>query len=327
MVIRIRGAAPVGKFVGETFLQTFTADGQGCVTLTPGPEPRISVRELATGNVLRSAALTTRLLPQLSRSDRICISPDGQRVAWDSDGRLHLGELQATPGAARRRINQASHPGIVRSVAASPDGRVIASTGDDQNVCFWEAGTGQSLELLDGFAGVVSDALFSRDGSLLILDTASGKPVRTFAAEEPAGKIQAVTFHPRGQTYAVGRGNGRVEIRDWASDRLQRSWLTGQGEVRALAFHPEGTILGVAGRGVSLWDPERGVLQATLGDDASRFHTLIFSRDGDALVAAGEERLIHAWSIKDMQAAFARLGLDCIPSPACPVIAPPPHFD
>jgi Flp pilus assembly protein TadD len=60
------------------------------------------------------------------------------------------------------------HTGVVFGVSFSPDGRRLASTGNDQTVRIWETTTGQELLRLDkGHTGPVSEASFRPGGRRL----------------------------------------------------------------------------------------------------------------------------------------------------------------
>jgi WD40 repeat protein len=55
----------------------------------------------------------------------------------------------------------------VRSVTFAPDGKTLASVGDDMSIILWDAETGQKLKSLDGHSAPGWDLAFHPSGTRL----------------------------------------------------------------------------------------------------------------------------------------------------------------
>ena len=138
-----------------------------------------------------------------------------------------LGRRPRNPcvGGSHRR------PGLgepVRSSSAlhvvwSPDGRRLASCGDDDNVYLWDAANGTMLAKLQGHRGMVKNIAWSPDGrrlascggagggELLIWDAHSGACLSNW--REPGAVINAVAWHPSGTILVCGSSDGKLHWR------------------------------------------------------------------------------------------------------------------
>src|SRR5690242_15175813 len=66
------------------------------------------------------------------------------------------------------------HNGSVINVAFAPDGKTLASCGNDSLVCQWDAATGKEVRRFVGHVGNVDGVAFSPDGKTLLSSAGDG---------------------------------------------------------------------------------------------------------------------------------------------------------
>jgi WD40 repeat protein len=123
---------------------------------------------------------------------------------WDA----HSGELEFSP-----RVD-----GLARSVAFSPDGRLLGTGTDDGKIVFWNTDDGTPAgSTIQAATGPIDPVSFSPDGRLLaassvdqtatLWDLATHKPVgETFPVQE--GTIPGAQFAPNGDLVIVELADG-----------------------------------------------------------------------------------------------------------------------
>jgi WD40 repeat protein len=178
------------------------------------------------------------------RYSDLAASPDGQTLA--------AGDPRKEGGILLLRIEQMHeyeqdekpiilpHTDKVWRVCFSPDGQFLASAAG-RSAWLWDLS-----EVLAGGSDWVPSDMAEPAGT-------SRYPVRF-----PAFRtfIDWLTFHPRGHLFAAGSRDGEVRLYETASRKEVMRLALGLGEIRGLAFNPDGMTAVAAGTGkrLAVWD-------------------------------------------------------------------------
>src|SRR5262249_15344165 len=93
---------------------------------------------------------------------------------------------------------------------------------------------------------------------------------------------------------------------DTATGRCVRVFEGHTDEVFAVAFHPDGTRIALAGRdrAVWLWDPVSGQEVARLPGHTSYVWSLAFSPDGQTLVSGSGDTSVRLWDTEPLRERY-----------------------
>jgi WD40 repeat protein len=237
-------------------------------------------------------------------------------------------ERAGRPFAPNLRVELREHSAAVRGLAVSPDGRLLASTGEDRKVCLWGLPDGRLLHSWDaGRPG--SCVLFGPSGEEVVSGHLAGKvrvwpvtgggPALRFSlayhevrhlAVSPDGTLLVSDYSAGAAVWSLADGRRLAQCPLADGRRLARLPLGWGNQVRDLAVSPAGTTLALLGAWggdyLTLWDLPAGRLRATarLGAAAG---SLAFRSDGQVLATAGGGKL-QLWGGADARPLGAVAG-------------------
>jgi len=220
---------------------------------------------------------------------------------------VHCGPYSRWSGATEGhpRVDLPGHGAAVRCLAVSPDGRLLASTGEDDRVCLWELPEGRLLHAWD--AGLPGNCVLfgpsgeevvsaHRDGKVHVWPVAGGRPLTLSLAFHD---VRCLALSPDGTLLVSAYGTGAAVWSLAEGRRLAKCPLSWGNYVRDLAVSPDGTTLALLGwwrsDSLTLWELPSGRPRAAARptDPAA----LAFRKDGRALVTAGAR--LQLWSPTD----------------------------
>ncbi len=257
----------------------------------------------------------TRTLKDIGIVTRVAFSPDAQTLAFMSHG-----DTLYVRNIATETLEQSisGYTYSVNSVAFSPDGHTLASGDVGAPFHLWNVATGKSDRTLTGHIGTVNNVAFSPDGKILALmqhrlairlwDTKTGKLNHSITDIE---RVFCIAFSSNDNLLASG-SYATVYLWDAVSGELKHLLKGHTGEVKSIAFSPDGKILACGGeveyvgedhsygyKGIRLWDVETRELKETLKGKMGNIYSVAFSPDGSTL-ASGEGWADYAIRLWDM---------------------------
>jgi WD40 repeat protein len=258
----------------------------------------------------------------------------GSGVAFQSDqGRVALATsdtakvLNLSNGESVGRFSQFDGfaRGHVQALSFSPDGTLLAASGEMGDIIVWEADTGQKLLTITGYRGRMAGVTFSPDGqwlatagrveSIELWDVASLRErIRHHAKDKPiiqkvradpkvytghAAWVWSVVVTPDGKRAASAGDDETIKLWDLATGAEEATLLGHIDAIHAIALSPDGVTLASASQDgeIKIWDLPSRKERASWSAGSTQATALAFTPEGTTLVTANSEGHLKFWNV------------------------------
>jgi WD40 repeat protein len=201
----------------------------------------------------------------------------------------------------------------IRCIAFSPNGRRLATGGDDRLVRVWDADDGSCTQTLKGHTGFLNGVVFSPDG-LRVLSCAADQTFRQWDVETGSllddrfgdiAEVSAAAYSPDGRWIATGGADGTVRYWPTAGGPAVAVMQGHAAPVWRLAFSPDGRRASSVSRDRSsgvwegrVWDGPGHGDPRVLREHTSFVYPVAYSPDGRTIASGAWDKEIRLYDAR-----------------------------
>jgi WD40 repeat protein len=176
--------------------------------------------------------------------------------------------LRDAAGDARERNLLTANAEGVASLALSPDGKTLASAGDDGTIRLWDTSGYPIGQPMDPLPNGLKTALYS------------------------------VAWSPDGKTIVSGDAEGTIRLWNISGKLMGQGFKGHQGDVSSIRFSPDGlTIVSSGSDGtIRLWDTDGNPVGKPFKGHKGGIRSIALSPDGKTIVSGGKDKTVRLWT-------------------------------
>ncbi|MFM7278113.1 MAG: DnaJ domain-containing protein [Microcystis aeruginosa] len=207
------------------------------------------------------------------------------------------------------------HQENIGAIDVSPDGKIIASAGEDQTIKLWQRETGKLIYSFVGVNEPIQTLAISPNGKSIIaggldgrisqwqLDTKQYKSsffASVNAPDSHDGVILQLAFAANERFIVSASNDKTLRIWGYQTGELKRTLIGHEEAVNTCAISPDSQIIasGSDDKTIKLWRFDHSYAYQTFSGDRAAVNSLAFSNDGQYLVSGGSDKTIKIWDIK-----------------------------
>jgi WD40 domain-containing protein len=186
----------------------------------------------------------------------VAFAPDGRRLASSKYKTIKLWAVSSESIATTGEIATLEQTDTVNDLNFSPDGRILASGGQEGTIELWNVKTYKPIQRLARHLGGVNSVVFSPDGQVLgsagqdgrikLWHVTTGKPI--WEVEGHASGVNTLVFTPDGGALVSGGYDRHLKIWDASTGKGLSTLAAHTQEVTSAAFSPDGRTLASASK-------------------------------------------------------------------------------
>lgn len=199
-----------------------------------------------------------------------------------------------------------AHKGAVLCVAISPDGKMLASGGEDGNAILWDFESGEQLKELAKLPQAILSLCFHPSESQIAIGSEKEISVWSIQEAKPLYSIDypywanALMWDSEGIYLAYGGYDNSVFLWNTKEQKKTMSLYGHEQEITCLSFNPEKTRIasGSNDHTIKIWDIQEGKCLCSLNEHSMGITGISFNKEGNKLASCSLDGTIRIWNVQ-----------------------------